>query len=300
MKTIINIFKYFVSIFLLYLVLDEHGKNIFKIIQLIEYKYLLLIILLSTLQYLISAYRWVYISKFSNMNLSYSYSLKFYYISSFLNNILPGGIVGDIYRIYHSSEKKAFFEIGKSFQSVFFERLSGQLVLFVTFIISLTIYFFINQKYVAFMYLFFLILISTLILKIFFGKKIKNFFSNNIIGQNFYRIFSGHIFWNHIFYSFLVVITYILIYIISALSLNLTIDYFAFFVFSPIILFSMTIPISIGGWGVREGTALLVSFLLGLSASASISVSIIYGLLNLICSFPGLFLILISSKKPKI
>ena len=36
----------------------------------------------------------------------------------------------------------------------------------------------------------------------------------------------------------------------------------------------MSIPISIGGWGVREATALLVSFLLGLSASASITVSI--------------------------
>ena len=120
------------------------------------------------------------------------------------------------------------------------------------------------------------------------------------MGKNFYLIFSGPIFWNHIFYSFLVVITYILIYIISALSLNLTIDYFAFFVFSPIILFSMTLPISIGGWGVREGTALLVSFLLGLSASASISVSIIYGLLNLICSIPGLFLIFLSFKKSRV
>ena len=51
----------------------------------------------------------------------------------------------------------------------------------------------------------------------------------------------------------------------------------------------MTLPISIGGWGVREVTALVVSLLLGLSASASISVSIIYGLLNLLCSLPGLY-----------
>ena len=300
MKTFLNILKYFISIFLLYLVLKDHGKNFLKIIQLIEYKYLLLIILLSIFQYIISAYRWAYISRFSNLNISFSYSLKFYYISSFLNNILPGGVVGDIYRIYHSSEKKAFFELGKSFQSVFFERLSGQVVLFITFIISLTIYFFINEKYTAFMYLFLLVFFSFLILKILFGKRIKNFISNNIMGKNFYLIFSGPIFWNHIFYSFLVVITYILIYIISALSLNLTIDYFAFFVFSPIILFSMTLPISIGGWGVREGTALLVSFLLGLSASASISVSIIYGLLNLICSIPGLFLIFLSFKKSRV
>ena len=105
-------------------------------------------------------------------------------------------------------------------------------------------------------------------------------------------LFTGPIFWNHIILSFFVVASYILIYIISAISLGLEIDYLAFLVFTPIILFSMTLPVSIGGWGVREVTALLVSFLIGLSASASISVSIIYGILNLICSLPGLFLFL--------
>ena len=70
--------------------------------------------------------------------------------------------------------------------------------------------------------------------------------------------------------------------------MKLEIDYFSFFVFTPLILFSMSIPISVGGWGVREITALLISFLLGLTASASITVSIVYGLLNFICSLPGL------------
>ena len=78
----------------------------------------------------------------------------------------------------------------------------------------------------------------------------------------------------------------------KALSLGLDIDYLAFLVFTPIILFSMTLPISIGGWGIRETTALFISFLLGLSANVSISVAIIYGLLSLICSLPGLVLFL--------
>ena len=76
------------------------------------------------------------------------------------------------------------------------------------------------------------------------------------------------------------------------MSLGLKIDYVSFLVFSPIILFSMTLPVSIGGWGVREFTALLISFLLGLSASVSISVAIMYGVFNLICSLPGLYFFL--------
>ena len=55
-----------------------------------------------------------------------------------MNNILPGGIIGDIYRIYHSAENKnELFKMGKSFQSVVFERLSGQIMLFGTFLVSL-------------------------------------------------------------------------------------------------------------------------------------------------------------------
>jgi uncharacterized membrane protein YbhN (UPF0104 family) len=210
-----------------------------------------------------------------------------------MNNILPGGILGDLYRIYCSSDnKKEIFKMGKSFQSVIFERLSGQIMLFFIFITSLTIYFLINQKYIAFLYLFLPTILIFFLIKYFIKYKIKQYFGTKDIAKNFNRLFTGPIFWNHIILSFFVVASYILIYIISAISLGLEIDYLAFLVFSPIILFSMTLPVSIGGWGVREVTALLVSFLIGLSASASISVSIIYGILNLICSLPGLFFFL--------
>ena len=239
---------------------------------------------------MISAYRWMYISRFTNLDINFFYSLKFYYISSFMNNILPGGIVGDIFRIYHSADnKKEILRMGKSFQSVIFERLSGQLMLFAFFIVSLTLYFLVNGKYQAFWYLVIPTIIIFFICNKILAKKTAEISNSRQISKNFLRIFSGEIFWKHFFLSFFVVSSYILIYIISAISLGLDIDYLAFLVFSPIILFSMTLPISIGGWGVREVTALVVSLLLGLSASASISVSIIYGLLNLLCSLPGLY-----------
>jgi len=257
-----------------------------------------LIILISVCQYLLSAYRWMYISKYTDLNISYNHALKFYYISSFLNNILPGGIIGDFYRIYSISEtKKSIFDFSKPFQSVFFERLSGQIVMFIFFTISLTFYFLINHKYVAFFYLFGFLLLIILLFRLFFYRKVKIFIESKIIGKNFLSIFTGKIFWNHFFYSFLVVSSYILVYIISALSLKINIDYFSFLVFTPIILFSMSLPISIGGWGVRETAALLISFLLGLSTTASVTVSLVYGILNLFCSLPGLYLLFFKSKR---
>tara|TARA_Y100000590_G_scaffold115336_2_gene131618 strand:- start:1560 stop:2456 length:897 start_codon:yes stop_codon:yes gene_type:complete len=289
MKKFFIIIKYLISLGLLYLIFKNYGNDFLRLIQVIELKYIAIVIVISILQYIFSAYRWMYISKFTNLEISFSYSLKFYYISNFLNNVLPGGILGDLYRIYHTSEdKRKLIELGKSFQSVLFERLSGQLVLFIVFLTSLTFYFLFYEKYVAFFYLLLMMSIIIIIGKLLLRKKFKNFFKRNIFGKNFSSIFSGSIFWQHFFYSFFVISSYISIYVITALSLKLNIDYFSFLVFTPLILFSMSIPISVGGWGVREVTALLVSFLLGLSASASVTVSIVYGLLNFLCSLPGL------------
>ena len=285
--------KYLLSAIILYYIIINYGINIYNILSIIDIRYIVLIILISIVQHLLSAYRWLYISKITNHNIGFGNSIKFYYISTFMNNILPGGIMGDMFRIYHTTENKSeILKMGKSVQSVVFERLSGQIMLLAFFIVSLTLYFFINQKYMAFFYLLFPSTLIFFLFKYFLNKKIKKIFDGKNIGYNLTTVFSGMVFWRHLTLSFFVVCSYILIYVISAISLGLNIDYFAFMVFSPIILFSMTLPISIGGWGIRELTALLLSLLLGLSASASISVSIIYGILNLLCSLPGLYFFL--------
>ena len=293
MIKISDLFKYIISISLIYIVFDNYGHDIVNTFKLININFILIILFISIIQYLLSAYRWMYISRYTNLNISFVNSIRFYYISTFMNNIFPGGIFGDIFRIYyHAENKKEIFKLGRSFQSVIFERLSGQIMLLSFFIMSLSLYFILNQKYIAFLYLSILLLIVFYIFKYIFKLKIKKYIYYKKYGQNFLKVFTGEVFWRHIILSFFVVISYILIYIISAISLGLHIDYFAFLVFSPIILFSMTLPVSIGGWGVREFTALLVSFLLGLSASVSISVAIMYGVLNLICSLPGLYFLL--------
>ena len=288
-----DILKYAISISLIYALFIDYGKNIVNTFQLINIDYVILIILLSVMQYILSAYRWMFISKYTNLNITFKDSLKFYYISSFMNNILPGGIVGDIFRVYHHAEnKREIMKLGKSFQSVIFERLSGQIMLFIFFIFSLSLYFILNEKYLAFLYVFLPLLVIFFLVKYIFRLKLNSYLISRSFGQNFFKVFTGEVFWRHTILSFFVVASYILIYIISAKSLGISIDYFAFLVFSPIILFSMTLPVSIGGWGVREFTALLISFLLGLSASASISVAIMYGVLNLICSMPGIYFFL--------
>ena len=288
-----NIFKYTLSLSLLYYVIATYGDDMKKTLGIINYHYVLLVFFISFIQYVLSAYRWMYISSKNGSEMNFLYCLKFYYISTFINNILPGGVVGDIYRAYSARESdNNLINLSKSVQGIVFERLSGQIMMFFIFLISLTFFFLINAKYIAFLFTVVPVLLITFIIYIVVRKIYFNKISSNEIVINFRKIFSGKIFWNHTIISFFVVLSYIVIYIISAEALGLSIDYFTFFVFTPIVLFSMTLPVSIGGWGVREGTALLIAFLLGLSASSSISVAVMYGILNLFCSLPGLYFLL--------
>ena len=233
---------------------------------------------------MLSAWRWYFIASNTNFKIAYSDAIKFYYISGFLNNILPTGILGDIYRTINikvNDEKGNFL---KSLQSVIFERLSGQVSLVFTFIMSLALLFLLNKKYEALLYTLALITIILSLIKLVFRYYNKNNYINN-----FKFFFSGKLFYKHFFLSLIIVVTYITTYIICALALDLDIDIVSFFVFVPLVLFSMTLPVSIGGWGVRETAALAVSFLLGLSVSASVTVAIVYGLTNLLCSIPGMY-----------
>ena len=265
-----------------------YGSEINLIIRKVDIVYLPVIILLSIVQYLLSAWRWYFIAYNTDTRIIYKDAVKYYYISGFLNNILPTGIMGDIYRTTNIKvNNQTTTNFLKSLQSVIFERLSGQITLVVTFVISLGIFFITNEKYEAFGYVLSLIIISLLVIKFFFNSNQENKY---II--NFKQIFSGRVFYKHFFLSLIIVLTYITTYIICAFSLNLNIDIISFFVFAPIILFSMTLPISIGGWGIRETTALVISFLLGLSVSSSVTVAIVYGLTNLVCSLPGVYFLM--------
>ena len=264
--------------------LYSYGADIHVLIQNVNLIYLPIVVILSIFQYMLSAWRWYFIASNTNFKIAYSDAIKFYYISGFLNNILPTGILGDIYRTINikvNDEKGNFL---KSLQSVIFERLSGQVSLVVTFIMSLALLFLLNKKYEALLYTLALITIILSLIKLVFRYYNKNNYINN-----FKFFFSGKLFYKHFFLSLIIVVTYITTYIICALALDLDIDIVSFFVFAPLVLFSMTLPGSIGGWGVRETAALAVSFLLGLSVSASVTVAIVYGLTNLLCSIPGMY-----------
>lgn len=66
----------------------------------------------------------------------------------------------------------------------------------------------------------------------------------------------------------------------------------------PVLLLSM-LPVSVAGWGVREGAMVVALGLVGVSPAPSVALSLCFGLSLIVISLPGAFLWLAQSNRPQ-
>jgi hypothetical protein len=133
----IKLLKILISLFLLFLFIKYNfDKKTFpyEIIQNLDYRFLIIVVLLMTLELFFSCLRWHFISK-EYLKESFINSAKFYLSSLFLS-IFVTPVGGDIYRLYRYKNKIEIIS-----KLVLFERI------FSIFIIFLTPLFFFNVEF---------------------------------------------------------------------------------------------------------------------------------------------------------
>jgi uncharacterized membrane protein YbhN (UPF0104 family) len=74
---------------------------------------------------------------------------------------------------------------------------------------------------------------------------------------------------------------------VLAVGLGLDVGWFESLVLVPAVILLSTVPVSIGGWGLREGLMVLALGLAGVPADAALSVSILFGLAQITAGLPG-------------
>jgi uncharacterized membrane protein YbhN (UPF0104 family) len=72
----------------------------------------------------------------------------------------------------------------------------------------------------------------------------------------------------------------------AALDLPLAID--DYFGAIPVMILAVVLPISIGGWGVREGVTLALLGAMGVPAASALAFSLMLGLVGMVAALPGL------------
>lgn len=286
-KTLLFIIKLIVSSSLLYFVLSKAGvEKVLSIIRTINPFAFILSILIYIFSIYVSTMRWRLLlpEEFRAKRL-----FSFYLIGSFFNTFLPGIIGGDAVKTYY-----LYKEINKgslSLASVFVDRYIG----FVSLMLIGSIAYILGFKYIsgtiiewllpAIILLF--LIASLVIFGLRFGKRIK-------VLSEFYKYFDEYrnqktLIAKTLFLSFIVQIMSATTMYVITLGLGQHISLLYFFIFFPVITTISTLPISVSGIGVREGSFVLLFGLLGVKPEMATAMSFAWFLSIASGGLAGLF-----------
>lgn len=243
---------------------------------------------LHSLGLLISAYRWQILIRAQGDHVPLGFLAKSYLVGNFFNLFLPTRFGGDVVRILDGSRYSK--TVIKSTAIVFVERLSGIIILLI-FALSVSLFQLdIAQQLphiwislgVGFMGLaailcFFLPISKTFIDKIpqkgVLGKiKRKIFEFREIVFV--YKEKKGA-FLKALFLAFLLQINVILHYYFVGKALHIDIPLIDYFIFIPIVLIILTLPITINGLGLREALYMTIFASYGIPNSSAVSFSFV-------------------------
>lgn len=291
----ITIFKFIFSALMLWVafrMVDFQFIN--QIILNANTKFILFAILLQLISTSLAAYRWSLIMQTLNFNQTFLFYLASYFKGAFFNQALPGSIGGDAVRGLELgslgySKKEAFF-------GIFIDRivgLAGLLILNLGAnivsggILPAWLFHLINALCVGGISGF---LVLILLRKVAWLRKYRATRLFADLSHRFRQVYAT---------KQAIVLQLglsIIIHFLSVFSLfelacavGIELPLGLFLVTVPPVFLLTLIPISLAGWGVRESAMVGIFVLVGASKEMILSVSVLYGIMLIFASLPGLF-----------
>ena len=257
-------------------------------------------IIMFTISNFLGSYQWYILLKLKNFDIAFKKVISYYFVGLFFNNFLRGFVGGDAFRIYDIS--KANGKNSDVVSTVFFDRFIGFAVL-ITIALVTAIYW---SKKIASTSILIIISVIFLIWVIIFTLLFKEKLLSSIsfifkkilptqITAKIKEIYLGiNTFKHHkkellyiIFISFIIQSLRILVHYAAARSIGVNISIIYFIIFIPIVALIASLPISIGGIGVREISAIpLFSTIWNVQADIAAFELLAY-LISIISAIPG-------------
>lgn len=255
----------------------------------LEPQWIIAAVALSVLQVAVSAWRWQFTARRLGIALPLGRALGEYYLATFLNQVLPGGVTGDAARAWRHG--RATENLGPAVRAVMIERASGQLVMLATALLA--VWWFpdvraqLSPLWVGLGLAVTGVLVALLLLRRRPGMVTA------FRADLWQALLAPRALPFQLLTSLLVVASYIGVFWLGARAIGAAGDPAVLLPLIPLVLLAMLIPLSISGWGFREGAAALLWPLAGLPASEGVAVSLVYGGLVLLASLPGALVLIL-------
>ncbi len=249
-------------------------------------------LIVSVLQVLVSAWRWRFTAARLGIDLGRSRAFSEYYLGIFLNQVLPGGVAGDVSRAWRHARDTP--RTGTAVWAVVLERASAQTVMTTVAVLcflalplaSLPV----RSALVAGAATI-AVTVATLVL----ARRQRT--TNRGLGGGLWAdtrraVLAPDAVSAQLSSALVLVASYVAVYVIAARAIGIDTPTTALLPLVPPVLMTMLIPVTVAGWGLREGAAAGLWGLVGLGAEDGAAISVAYGLIVLVSSLPGLLTLL--------
>jgi len=248
-------------------------------------------------QAFIGGWRWRSVSVAIGQPLRYWSALRFFYIGMFFNQALPGGTGGDPVRGYLAY--KAGLGLRGAINGVMLERLVTVVALVL--LVDVTQVSFLPKldEVTRNLFLLSVVLISVgavvgLFVIIMLERLPERLRHWKIVrGLSYLGNDARAVFLNPknlattLFIGLLTHLNISLFVFVLSLAVQMNVSWLDCLVLVPPVLLITTIPISVGGWGVRENAMIIAFGLIGVPEASALALSVLAGLLGLAVSLPG-------------
>lgn len=243
------------------------------------------------------ALRWCLVSRALGEGLSLSTAVGAYYRSQLLNILLPTGVLGDAHRaVVHGRRVGG---LGRGARTVVWDRLSGQVLqIVVTAVLLLVLPSPVHDVMPAVVVGLLAVIAVAVAAARWAARHTDRRFVRTparALTRDLERLTARDIWPTVTLTSLLAVAGHAAVFLLAVRAVGVTIGSGTQLALALLVLASMALPLSIAGWGPREGVAFWAFAAMGLGGSAGVAVTTVYAVLGLCGVLPGAVLLLVDA-----
>jgi uncharacterized membrane protein YbhN (UPF0104 family) len=254
-----------------------------------------------------TALRWRLIARRVGLELEVADAVAESYRAVFLNSVLPGGVLGDVDRARRHGREAG--DVGRSTRVVVLERTAGQVVLIGAALLVLpthpalipSLLGGVQTKPIVLIGVGLAVLAATTFVLMRARRNGAHERWRAAVTKAVADLRSGVLSrgaWPGVLLlSAGALAGYLGLFLVAAYAAGTKASIWTLLPLLLLALMAMGLPISVGGWGPREGVAAVSFWMAGLTAPLGVTVAVAYGVLALIASLPGAFVVLMGRRR---
>ena len=301
-KAILLLLKLIVSTMLVFWLLKRIGLDkIMAQLRDVDYLWFCGALVLFSASLVLGSYQWWLLLRAEGIAIPWKKALSFYYVGLFFNNFLISSMGGDVFRMLDLRKYSGKSAVSRS--TVFLDRFIGLFILSSGAMAALPWLLLTRDIPHQLLYVGYLLFICWLVLIFFFFSKrfarplgwiIRRYMPDKIHARarEIYRQIHGfgrkpRLLLKVLSIAVVVQLARIFMHYLVARSVGVDVHPFYFIIFIPIIAIAASLPVSLGGIGLRENTGVKLFQLAGVAVQTSAAFEFLAYVVAIITALPG-------------